>query len=62
MANTVTYRGVTYTQADMTVGTQYDVQSLDNRLLKWPCRTGWQPLPSGARMRDCARRFQWILT
>lgn len=34
MANTVTYRGVTYTQADMTVGTQYDVQSLDNRLLE----------------------------
>ncbi len=34
MANTVTYRGVTYTQADMTVGTQFEVQSLNNRLLE----------------------------
>ena len=34
MANTVTYRGVTYPQADMTVGSQYDVQSLDNRKLE----------------------------
>lgn len=34
MANTVTYRGVTYTQAAMTVGSQYDVQALDNRRLE----------------------------
>lgn len=34
MANTVTYRGVTYPQSAMTVGTQFDVQSLDNRKLE----------------------------
>lgn len=34
MANTVTYRGKTYVQTDMTTGTQFDVQSLNNRKLE----------------------------